>query len=385
MDNTGKLALVSFLTQLSIVKFSFTLVYYLREKGLSPFLIGAFSSVVPVVYFSGCLLFARVISHLHLRTRVVTSLLGMSFMIFAFIFMKTPLQIFSVLFLYGLFQSLIWTSMETWITQNAAGERLTKNLAVFNFSWSGAAALSSLLGGFLVTFSYSLSFFLDGAVFLLSAFIALTAGEEEKGSMREDDELSSLPPSPVRFSSWLGVFIIYTGYSMVMVVFPQYALDVLGFSSSVTGRLLFFRGLSVAAFFIILKKFTFWTRGRWPVILMLSAFSFITILFRITTSYYSFVILFILYGAVFALGYNESIYHSAYGGGKRHIRMAVHEALITAGQISGSLLGGAVYSSFSFTSLVTLVSLLGTAAVIWASASALLYCKRETKKDNIRL
>ncbi len=146
---------------------------------------------------------------------------------------------------------------------------------------------------------------------------------------------------------------------MVIVVFPQYGLDYLGFSSSLSGRLLFYRGVSVAVSFILLKKYTLWQKGKGAVVFMLASFSILSLMFNVVKTPLLFALVFVLYGFVFALGYDLSIYHSALGGGRRHMRMVVHEVLITAGTTAGSFLGSLVYEYMSFSALVISVTVLG--------------------------
>ncbi len=362
----GKLAFVSFLSQFAIVKFSFTLVYYLKELGFSSGEIGIATSICPVVYLLGCLFLPSAARSINRKVRIIISLTGMAVSVVIFSLAGERWAIYLSLFLYGFFQSLLWTNIETWIT-TPDGERrnLTKTLTLFNLSWSSSVGLSNLIGGILVSVSYSLSFAIEAAVFLTASALVTSAyykGDEEKREEKTGE--SGEPLSPYRFLSWLGIFIIYTGYSMVIVVFPQYGLDTLGFSAAVSGRLLFLRGVAVCVAFLLLKKYTFWQKGKGAIIFMLSAFTALTYMFNIVRSEVMLSVIFIVYGFIFALGYDLSIFHSAEGGGKRHMRMVIHEVLITAGTTFGSLAGSLIYEYFSFSSLVLFVTALGGSAAI---------------------
>ncbi len=359
------LALVSFLSQLAIVKFGFTIVYYLRFLGFDSVEVGIATSIYPVVYFLGCMILPGILKGIDIKQRVIVSLAGMALSITAFSLMRTKSLIYLTLFLYGFFQSLLWTNMETWITQK--GEwKLSSVLTLFNFSWSVSVGLANLLGGWLVKISYTLSFGVESAVFLTAAVITLLLPYSREGSSEEERTGEENPLSPYRFISWLGIFIIYTGYSMVIVVFPQYALDYLSFSSTESGTLLFMRGVSVCVAFLLLGRMNFWKKGRFPIVLMLLSFTIITFLFTFLKSASGYALVFILYGLVFALGYELSIYHSAEGGGDRHRRMVVHEVLITLGQVFGSLTGSVLYEYFSFRTLVLFVTAVGGLGVIFS-------------------
>lgn len=362
----GKLAFVSFLSQFAIVKFNFTLVYYLRELGFSSGDIGIATSIYPIVYLLGCLFLPSVAKSVNRKMRIILSLLGMALSVVLFSLVKERWAIYLVLFLYGFWQSLLWTNMETWITTPGGENRnLTKTLTLFNLSWSSSVGMSNLIGGILVSVSYTLSFAVEAAVFLIASALVISAyykGDEEKTEEKTED--GDEPLSPYRFLSWLGIFIIYTGYSMVIVVFPQYGLDFLGFSSSVSGRLLFLRGVSVCIAFLILRKYTFWQKGKGAIVFMLASFTALTYMFNMVRSEALLSIIFVVYGFIFALGYDLSIFHSAEGGGKRHTRMVIHEVLITAGTTFGSFTGSLVYEYLSFSSLVTSVTAIGGIAFV---------------------
>lgn len=362
MDNAvpvTRLSLVSFLSQAAIVMFNFTLVYYLRDLGFSSSSIGTASSICPVVYLLGCLFLPRVLPSVNRKARVVVSLWGMALSTAVFSCCKGRAYIYSVLVLYGFFQSLLWTNIETWITSQPRKYTLTKTLTLFNLSWSASVGVSNLFGGIFTSLSYSLSFTVSTSLFITASIIVLTSYYENNEENTENEKEDEEKPSPYRFLAWLGIFVIYTGYSMVIVVFPQYGLDALGFSSSVSGRLLFYRGVSVCVAFLLLKKYTLWQKGKGAIVFMLSAFSLLSLMFNIVKAAWGLALVLVLYGFVFALGYDLSIYHSALGGGKRHMRMVVHEVLITAGTTAGSFLGSLVYEYMSFSVLVAFVTVLG--------------------------
>ncbi|MCI7606508.1 MAG: MFS transporter, partial [Spirochaetales bacterium] len=86
----------------------------------------------------------------------------------------------------------------------------------------------------------------------------------------------------------------------------------------------------------------------------------------------SFALLFALYGAVFALSYNLSIFHGAEGAKERHKRMVIHEVLLTIGTILGSLIGGFVYQYFSFRTLVLTITLVSVVVVVIESITLLI-------------
>ena len=360
----NKLALSTFLSQGSIVIFNFTLVYYLRECGIDSVGIGLASSIYPTLYFLGCIFMPKLLPSLKGKARILAANIGMAFTGLVLTFIKNEALIMTDLVFYGLFQSLLWTNMETWITGGKEGDELTSRLTLFNFSWSISVGLATSFSGFVSEYSTRLSIWSGCVFFLISALLVALSGRSYDSKKEKEEIVSEDHSSPLRFPSWAGVLLVYTGYSLVLTVFPQYAMDTLGYSESVTGNILLFRGISVTIAFLIMQKARVWQKGVGPILGSQAFFAILTFLMLFLRSIAAFAILFALYGFVFALSYDLSIFHGAEGAKDRHKRMVIHEVLLTLGTIIGSLVGGFVYQYFSFKTLVLTISILSVVIVV---------------------
>lgn len=360
----NKLALSTFLSQGSIVIFNFTLVYYLRECGIDSVGIGLASSIYPTLYFLGCIFMPKLLPSLKGKARILAANIGMAFTGLVLTFIKNEAMIMTDLVFYGLFQSLLWTNMETWITGGKEGGELTSRLTLFNFSWSFSVGLATSFSGFVSEYSTRLSIWSGCIFFLISALLVALSGRSYDSKKEKEEIVSEDHSSPLRFPSWAGVLLVYTGYSLVLTVFPQYAMDTLGYSESVTGNILLFRGISVTIAFLIMQKARVWQKGVGPILGSQALFAILTFLMLFLRSVAAFAILFALYGFVFALSYDLSIFHGAEGAKDRHKRMVIHEVLLTIGTIIGSLVGGFVYQYFSFKTLVLTISILSMVIVV---------------------
>ena len=360
----NKLALSTFLSQGSIVIFNFTLVYYLRECGIDSVGIGLASSIYPTLYFLGCIFMPKLLPSLNGKARILAANIGMALTGLVLTFIKNEALIMTDLVFYGLFQSLLWTNMETWITGGKEGDELTSRLTLFNFSWSFSVGLATSFSGFVSEYSTRLSIWSGCVFFLISALLVALSGRSYDSKKEKEEIVSEDHSSPLRFPSWAGVLLVYTGYSLVLTVFPQYAMDTLGYSESVTGNILLFRGISVTIAFLIMQKARVWQKGVGPILGSQAFFAILTFLMLFLRSVAAFAILFALYGFVFALSYDLSIFHGAEGAKDRHKRMVIHEVLLTLGTIIGSLVGGFVYQYFSFKTLVLTISILSVVIVV---------------------
>ena len=363
----NKLALSSFLSQGSIVIFNFTLVYYLRECGIDSVGIGIASSIYPTLYFLGCIFMPKVLPCMNGKTRILMADIGMALTGVILTFLRNEALMMIDLVFYGLFQSLLWTNMETWITGGKEGGELTSRLTLFNFSWSFSVGLATSFSGFVSEYSTRLSIWSGCLFFLISALLVASSGKSYDSKEKKEDVIEVDNSSPLRFPSWIGVLLVYTGYSLVLTVFPQYALDNLGYSESITGNILLFRGISVTVAFLVMQKVRAWQKGVGPIILSQVVFALLTFLLLAFKSIPAYALLFALYGAVFALSYNLSIFHGAEGAKERHKRMVIHEVLLTIGTIVGSLVGGFVYQFFSFKTLVLTITVIYLFTVVFES------------------
>ena len=363
----NNLALSSFLSQGSIVIFNFTLVYYLRECGIDSVGIGIASSIYPTLYFLGCIFMPKVLPCMNGKTRILMADIGMALTGVILTFLRNEALIMIDLVFYGLFQSLLWTNMETWITGGKEGGELTSRLTLFNFSWSFSVGLATSFSGFVSEYSTRLSIWSGCLFFLISALLVASSGKSYDSKEKKEDVIEVDYSSPLRFPSWIGVLLVYTGYSLVLTVFPQYALDNLGYSESITGNILLFRGISVTVAFLVMQKVRAWQKGVGPIILSQVVFALLTFLLLAFKSIPAYALLFALYGAVFALSYNLSIFHGAEGAKERHKRMVIHEVLLTIGTIVGSLVGGFVYQFFSFKTLVLTITVISLFTVVFES------------------
>ena len=127
-----RLSISSFLSQFSIVQFNLVLVFYLKSLSLDSAQIGIASSITPIVYLLGCLFFPYVMRSINGKKRVLASLLGMALSLVFVPITKSLWILYFLLVLYGLFQSLLWTNMETWITSTPDEKELNKLISSFN-------------------------------------------------------------------------------------------------------------------------------------------------------------------------------------------------------------------------------------------------------------
>jgi len=352
----------SFFANMAITMMALSLVYYLRSVfSLRPSEIGIGTSVSTFSYLVGCLSLGGVVRRMKPRHAVMLALLGMCAMLLVFVKAEKLAIAYIGLALYGVFMSMLWPSIEAWFSRGKEGEALNKVSNSFNFSWSFASGIANLLAGVLVEQSVSLSFWVGiGMLFSVCLYVTLFAyfvpgmramtSEDVSIHQEKTDDHST----PLRFFCWVGIVLVYTGMSVVQNIFPLYAQDVLHVSESVTGMLLLLRGVMTCFTFVFLARTHFWQFSRKTILFTQLAFALLCFWGAMIRSVFWFAGFFLFFGVDFAFGYSLSMFHGVAGCVERSRRMAIHEILLTVGQITGSILGGYIYQNQSFSRILTL-------------------------------
>ena len=223
----------SLLGQLTISMVNLALVYYLRYTlEASASVVGAAASTYTSVYLICCLALGGFYQRFRPYKVVTVSVLGMALSSFLVTRTASIPLVFSFLILYGFFMSMLWPQIEAWITRGAEGSRLNRLTGAFNFSWSFGTGISPYVTAFLVTYSPSAA--LAGAVVLFViiaiVFQLLAAScqsvralvpEREYIKTKEKAEEKSDHSTPLRYDSWIAVFIVYSALSVVLNIFLQ--------------------------------------------------------------------------------------------------------------------------------------------------------------------
>ena len=366
----------SLLGQLTISMVNLALVYYLRYTlEASAAVVGAAASTYTSVYLICCLALGGFYQRFRPYKVVTVSVLGMALSSFLVTRTSSIILVFSFLILYGFFMSMLWPQVEAWITRGAEGSRLNRLTSAFNFSWSFGTGISPYVTAFLVTYSPSAA--LAGAVVLFVVialvFQLLAAScpsvralvpEREYIRTKEKNEEKSDHSTPLRYDSWIAVFIVYSALSVVLNIFPMYAQEELYLTETTSGFLLLLRGLATCFAFMALGRVRFWQFKAWYIYLCQALFVVLALVFSAGRSVFSIAIFFILFGVLFAQCYSFSIFHSAAGALDRGRRMVIHECVLTVGQVIGASFGGGIYQKMGYSNVLVFLAALASVLLV---------------------
>ena len=380
------LNIASFLGQCAISMVNLALVYYLRYTLNAPARMIAFAaSIYTSVYLVACLTLSKVYQHFAPRKMVALSMVGMALSVVLITLTQSTMLIFFYLVLYGLAMSMLWPQMEALITSCSEGKELNKLTISFNFSWSFGTGISPYIASLLVVNSPSYGL-LGGAVIFVFIFIliCLISLNRDIRAIKPESEviahtdISEDHSTFLRYDSYIAVFLVYSALSVVLNIFPLYTKEVLFLSESTNGLLLLLRGVATCFAFIYFGKTSWWQFKFKYIVGAEAIFILILLIFANQTSVVSLASFMVLFGLIFSLCYNFSIFHAASGAIDKGKRMMIHECVLTIGQVIGVSIAGGIYDKLGWTNVLYTIAIIGIVFVVFQVGFNVLNKKKST-------
>ncbi len=350
----------SFFIQFANVAIILALVYYLKIKfQIDAKLIGIIMSINTISYFIFCLLLMRItekITPLHCIEIGLFSLFVYSFLIINVnnLTIICILQIF-----YGFSFCFIWPPLSGWLNRNKEGDRLGKTNSFFNLSWSSGSAFGPIIAGILIGKNLTFTFIISGFIFFILLIILLvisniyTSLKIEKSEKINADESSTKDKStPVRYYSWIGLFLVFLIYTVINNIFPIYALDVLNLGSEWSGSIISIKGFITVFFFWILGKNSWWHFKLRYTIGSQTVLAIFCLVASYIKSIAAITIFFSLIGILLAFMYESSLFHGMSGTKHKSRRMTIHELSLSLGTVGGNIFGGKIYNKLGYNNIM---------------------------------
>jgi MFS family permease len=320
-----------------------------------PQAVGVFTALSSVAYFLGCIVLKRFSDRIGPRAAMSIMTLGTAALFALFLVVPSMPLAFIVYFLYGLLTALFWPPMMTWLSSGLEGQALSKATNTFSLSWSSGGAIAPYVAGLLCELGLEIPVYVGIAIFALAGLVMASSGRLVPSPAVAAPGPDSRCPTPVedhstplRFPAWIGAFMIYAVLAVFSNIFPLFAKDELSLSESRIGLLLLVRASFAALGFWALGRFGFWHFRKRYIALGVLSLLLLDLAFVFVHAPAGFAVGLAALGLVQALCYNSSIFYGASGAADRARRMTIHEALLTAGQILGSIGGGMAYQAFSW-------------------------------------
>ncbi len=362
----------AFLASIGIGMVNFAMLFVVKESfHAGARSVGWFMALWSVAYLSGCILLKRPAVNLGPRLSMTISSFGSVFVLGLFFLFPSLGSAFLAYSAYGFLCALFWPPLMAWLSAGLEGSALGKATSTFSLSWSSGGIIAPYLSGFLAERSLEMPVYLGMAIFLATGFLVLSSSRLAPTPPKKTDASRAAEAedrsTPLRFPAWIGAFLIYAVMAVFFNIFPVFAKDELRLSESRIGFLLLLRALFAASGFWALGRFEFWHFRKRYIFLGTGLLLVLDIAFIPLRSPLAFGIGLCALGLVQSLCYNNSIFYGVSGARDRSRRMTMHESILTAGQILGSIGGGIVYQAFSWPSVFLLLAgLIGIGIVMQA-------------------
>jgi predicted MFS family arabinose efflux permease len=339
-----------------------TLFLVKSDYGTDPLAVGWLMALWSAAYFVGCLAFRPLSRRIDASCSAVLMCFLSASLLLALIAIPSFSAVFVAFSLYGFVSALFWPRIMGWLAFGLEGSTLSRASGSYSLSWSLGMTLSPFIAGALSERSRSLPLYVGVALFFASClFMLFTRRLSPAPSPRLPSPalgVANVASSPLRYPAWIGLFAIYALYSVLNNIFPLYAKDELGLSESSIGLFLLIRAAALAAGFYIFGRLRFWHFKPAYLPASLAAALALCLAFIFVRGPLGFALGLILLGSLQSFMYSLSVFYGASGAADRDKMMSVHEAVLTAGMVAGSVGGGAAYQGISWPMVFVLVGAL---------------------------
>ena len=374
IGKTSVILPAAFLTETALGLVTLGMIFYTREVfQLPPSLVGWITATWQSCYVAGCLTMGPVGESLRPRYSMILSTVGMGLATLGILLARSVAPLFVFYGLFGLFLSLFWPPLMSWLSFDIEGPPLGRMMSRLTLAGSMGNVISPFVAGSLSALSPRYPLYVAAGLlaanclFLTGAAVALPRirSDRHRDGGRKAAEGKQDRSTPLRFPAWVGLFVTFTVLGVIVTVFPMHAWDGLLLSKGAIGAVLLVRALCTAAGFVILGRTSFWHFRLAPMSVGLGLLAVLVVALARLRSPVPLAFTLGAIGPLISLGFSGSFFHGASGSTRRASRMALHEALLAGGLIAGSAAGAQVYERFSMSVLgLCCAALLGAAIVV---------------------
>lgn len=332
------------------------MLFLVKESyGASPAAVGAFTAIWSIAYFAGCILLRPVSRLLSARASMAAMLLSSAGLFGLHLLLPSLASAFLAYGAYGFLTALFWPRLMGWLSSGLEGAALSRAVGAFNLAWSGGSVIAPGIAGYLAEGGLRLPVYAAIVIFAGAALFALGAHRDLPAPVSTPDtaghgaarDLSTA----LRWPAWVGIVLLYALVAVFFNIFPLFARDELGLQESRIGLILLVRALASALGFWLFGSYGFWHWKRRWIIIAVGAAIALDLGFILLRDPLGITLALGLAGLALSLAYSASIFYGASGSLDRDRRMTIHEALLTAGQIVGSVAGGLIYQTWSWSGI----------------------------------
>lgn len=369
--NIGKTALlypVVFIVAMASGMSNLGLIFFAKSVlGASPGQIGFLSATFSVFYVCGCYFFRHLSASLPPRYSILAATFISFFNIGMTFLLQSLFWSFVFFAFFGLAVSLFWPVMMGWLSSGLEGRRFGRAMGWFSFSWSVGSIISPVVAGCLEDMGNSFALRGGSFMFLVAAGLVVLGiimiPELSQKIVIPPRQLETINPPEsgtlLRYSAWFSAFASWFMVGTITTVVSLAAGTDLDITKKTVGIIFLARALTMSLAFVVMGQ-TSWWHFRGKQITMGALIGVVAAIFlAYTRSPVMIGFIMLIVGVIVGQSYTNSVFHGVSGLADKSWRMAIHEMIINAGVILGSVSGGVVYGAFGITPAYLI------SAVIW--------------------
>ncbi len=249
---------------------------------------------------------------------------------------------------------------------------LTKNLGAFNIGWCIGGSIAALGAGWLVRLGLSAAFYTACGGFVTAGLLVMAWRRRQTKQIRtqvEEATPAAQDTGPLLTIARMGHFMGFFGYAIVRILFPQVGKS-MGWSESTIALVVAWILVGQATGMLAANASPWWRGKLWPQV---GAQSLMLVSALVAWRAVSPIVLgasFFCIGLSLSTAYTAALYHGLSSRANRGRNTGIHEGIVAAGGISGSLLGGVTAQMISLRAPYIIMACL---AICCLTATALLH------------
>ena len=390
-DNLYGICLSTFHGSVALGSMQFAMPFCIRELGGSDREVGLALGSFYTTYLISCILAGLLLDKFNWKKMALTGfileVITAAVLVIYFCHFRTQPQNTNIVYIsilliaiMGFVQVLMWPPIMGWVSRGYEGKSLTERFGIYNVGWSMPLVLSPFVAGILADFDLKWPLMLTVVFFCGSSVILFLTPFSNHITKRNHSQAFTIQSQRhhhhkifVRISRVL-LFSVCVISSLTRTQLALLITEDFQISYTHFGYAMMAMWMTVLVVFFTASKLDFWHYKAWTLFipnLMLIA-ALITIL--IANTLWQFALAMMLIAIPQAFAYSAHQYYGVSGGRRRSGLMAIHEILISAGMLSGSIGGGFIaenlnrYAPYKVC-IIGVIIALSIQAVIWKKAN----------------
>ncbi|MFC1671814.1 MFS transporter [Planctomycetota bacterium] len=339
--HTGRFCLAAFFMDLALGMYMVAIPFLSMSLGAESKILGYLGATRGLSYGLSCLAVAFFLLERYKRlTLIAFGCLTTILMFWATALSGELWHLFPVAIFWGMAVSLFWPALFAWMGGTHSNEKLGTAIGVVNLGWSAGIMAGAFIGGILFKIAPWIPFAVATIPAAVAYAIMLFSPREKPAEKEETSDGQERSGSKAKLAAaWLGCLSMSCLTGLMMSVFPRLGTD-MGIDVSKFGFLVSIAGTGRTIMFALsMVKGSVFRDWRFSAVAQAAAVVMVATICR-AESYWWMGCVYAVLGVTFASTYYRSLYTSLEGAGSKGFRGAVHEAVLFAGILIGSVGGG---------------------------------------------